>query len=71
MLKSSNQIELIGNIHNAVTSWFINARNGDLHILSSANEAIDTAKASGIVRKDYDNENRPKGSAYDIGADEY
>ena len=60
-----------GNLTNALTSWFEDALNGDLHLVSSASAAIDQVSAPAGVSDDVDGDPRPMGSASDIGADEY
>jgi len=61
---------LSGNVTNATTSWFVDAAAADLHLMSSATPAINTATSSALV-DDFDGHFRPVGSAADIGADEY
>jgi hypothetical protein len=64
---------LSGNLSNQPLSLFVDGSNGDLHLKSSANSAIDQAVAiaAGLSDDDFDNQPRPVGSARDIGADEY
>ena len=44
---------------------------GDLHLNSSATQAIDQASVLASITDDYDGALRPYGLAPDIGADEY
>lgn len=60
-----------GDITNAQSSWFEDASNADLHLLSSATAAIDQAATLSGVPDDYDGDARTHGSAPDVGADEY
>jgi hypothetical protein len=62
-----------GNLENAPASLFVNAADGDLHLLPAATQAIDqgVALASGACDDDFDGELRPLVSGRDIGADEY
>lgn len=64
---------LSGNLSNRPLSLFVDGANGDLHLKSSADAAIDQAVAiaAGLCDDDFDNQSRPEGSARDIGADEY
>jgi len=60
------------NIWNADTSYFVNQPAADYHLVSTATNAIDKGtNVSADVPTDMDGEARPKGSAVDIGADEY
>jgi hypothetical protein len=61
---------LVGNVTNALPSWFVDAAAGDLHLLASATAAIDQASSLPEVPDDYDDQFRPNGEAPDIGADE-
>ncbi len=54
----------------ALAAWFVHLAAGDLHLLDSATAVIDHAISSGGVTDDIDGDNRPHGSAPDIGADE-
>lgn len=60
-----------GDIINAQTSWFVDATNGDLHLVAGAVAAIDQANPLSQVTDDFDGDARPIGSAPDVGADEY
>lgn len=60
-----------GNLTNAQAGWFVNAAQGDLHLLASAASAIDQAPPPLKVTDDIDGEARPFGPAADVGADEY
>ncbi|MBI5029355.1 MAG: hypothetical protein HZB51_02420 [Chloroflexi bacterium] len=60
-----------GNLTNAQASWLIDPSIGDLHLRSTATNAIDHAAVVTGVSDDYDGNLRPNGSASDVGADEY
>lgn len=62
-----------GNVTNAQSTWFVDASNGDLHLLPTATAAIDQGAtvAAGRCDDDMDGDARPIGSARDVGADEY
>jgi hypothetical protein len=62
-----------GNLENAPLSLFVNGAAGDLHLASSASQAIDKgiSLAAGLCEDDFDGDLRPIGPAWDIGADEY
>ena len=61
------------NLEGAVLSLFEDGSNGDLHLVSSATDAIDqgTVIAAGLCDDDIDGDTRPWGADRDIGADEY
>jgi len=59
------------NLTTAVAGWFVDASTGDLHLASSATQAIDTATTLSTVVDDFDGDFRPMGAGPDIGADEY
>ncbi len=59
------------NIEHASLTLFVDADNGDLHLLPTATDAIDQAAALGDVSDDIDGNPRPIGTAADIGADEF
>jgi hypothetical protein len=60
-----------GNVTSAQAGWFVDAVAGDMHLVSSATNAIDQAADVGAVSDDYDGDVRPAGPAADVGADEY
>ena len=60
-----------GNLTNALSSWFADSLNADLHLLPTAADAIDQADTIMNVTDDYDGNIRPLGAAPDIGADEF
>jgi hypothetical protein len=62
---------LTGNLTNAAANWFVNAATGDLHLVSTAANAINQAAPLATVTSDYDGLPRPIGAAPDVGADEY
>ena len=60
-----------GNVLTATSALFVNPAAGDLHLLSTATIAIDTAPALAAVTNDFDGDARPQGAGYDVGADEF
>ncbi len=65
------QATLVGNVTGAQAAWFVDAASADLHLLSTATEAIDRAAPLAGVTDDFDGDARPIGPAPDVGADEY
>ncbi len=61
---------LSGNMTDAVSSWFVDVSNGDLHLSSSSLPPVDAGQVLENVTVDFDCETRPKGAAPDVGADE-
>jgi hypothetical protein len=58
------------NLTTAQASWFVNPGTGDLHLKSTATQAIDQVAA--LFALDYDSQSRPTvGTSADYGADEY
>jgi len=70
-LRDSATATLSGNLLTATTALFANPAAGDLHLLSSATNAIDKAATLTTVTNDFDGETRPRGGGSDIGADEF
>jgi hypothetical protein len=62
---------LTGNVTNAQPSWFVDAANADLHVISPTRQVIDRAGTLAQVPADIDGDVRPAGPAPDVGADEY
>ena len=62
---------LSNNLTNAQAAWFANAAGGDLHLTSSATQAIGHATVLADAVDDFDAQARPAGTnASDIGADQ-
>jgi hypothetical protein len=59
------------NVTNAAPAWFVNLGTGDLHIASTISSVVDAGQAIPELSEDFDNQSRPHGSGFDIGADEY
>ena len=59
------------NLEDARPDWFVNVATGDLHLASAVPEVVDQGTTLGSLIQDYDNEVRPQGAGYDIGADEF
>lgn len=64
---------LAGNLESQPLSLFVDGPGGDLHLKSTATNAIDggVSLAAGLCDEDIDGDQRPYGSASDVGADEY
>jgi len=59
------------NLTTAQISWFVDASIGDLHLKSTATQAIDQVLTLTDANIDYDGQVRPSGGSADYGADEY
>jgi hypothetical protein len=59
------------NLVTAVPEMFANPATADLHLLSSATNAIDRGLTLLSVTNDIDGDRRPRGASSDIGADEF
>jgi hypothetical protein len=70
-LRDSATATLSGNLLTATPGMFANPATADLHLLSSATNAIDKAPLLGTVTNDIDGDLRPRGARPDIGADEF
>ncbi|HEV8541212.1 MAG TPA: hypothetical protein VGR78_02360 [Verrucomicrobiae bacterium] len=60
-----------GNILNAIQGMFANPAAGNLHLRTTATNAIDKAANLNTVTNDFDGDPRPVGRKSDIGADEF
>jgi hypothetical protein len=69
--RDDSDAALTGNVTNAQPSWFVDAANADLHVISPTLQVIDRAGTLAQVTADIDGDARPAGSAPDVGADEY
>jgi hypothetical protein len=70
-LRDSATAAVAGNFLTARPGMFVNPAAADLHLLSSATNAIDKASPLATVTNDIDGDLRPKGARPDIGADEF
>jgi hypothetical protein len=70
-LRENPVAALNGNLLTATSGIFVNPTAGDLHLLSSATNAIDRGAALNTVTNDFDGGRRPRGASPDIGADEF
>jgi hypothetical protein len=71
-LRDGATATLATNLFYADSSLFVDQVNADYHLVSTATDAIDQGTdTTADVPTDMDGESRPKGSAVDIGADEY
>lgn len=59
------------NVTSALSTWFANAAEGDLHLKSTATAAVNRARPHADAAGDYDGDKRPAGPAPDVGADEF
>ncbi|MEJ2627615.1 MAG: T9SS type A sorting domain-containing protein, partial [bacterium] len=69
--RNGGKADVQSNITNSDFSWFVNPFAGDLHLSSAISDIVDQGIALTEVRVDFDKDERPQGTAYDIGADEY
>ncbi|MCP4403793.1 MAG: right-handed parallel beta-helix repeat-containing protein [bacterium] len=60
---------LRNNVISAQSNWFVDARQGDLHLSSAVPQVVDRGASSGLSQ-DIDCDKRPSGTGCDIGADE-
>ncbi len=58
------------NIASAQSSWFVDSGSGDLHLASPVSGVVDSGQTLSGVLNDFDRQERPVGSGYDIGGDE-
>jgi parallel beta-helix repeat protein len=58
------------NVTSARSSWFVDVGNGNLRLTTAESAVVDQGQTLADVTQDIDCEMRPKGAAYDIGADE-
>ena len=72
-LRNGASGELSSNVEDFATTGFVDYQEGDLHLLrnkSNRKLLVDKGESLNEVLVDFDNENRPAGRGYDIGADE-
>ena len=62
---------VVSNITNAQSSWFTDVTTGNLHLVYNNPSVCDTGQYIDGLVDDIDGGERPEGSGYDIGADEY
>jgi len=58
------------NVTSALPSWFVSPTTGDLHLASPVSGVVNSGQTLSDVLDDYDGQNRPIESGYDIGGDE-
>lgn len=63
--------DLQNNFTDALAQWFVNPSAGNLRLAQKREELVERGKAIDSVKTDIDGQNRPQGSGYDIGADEW
>jgi hypothetical protein len=59
------------NVTGVTAAMFVDITTGDLHLAAGATAAIDTGSTEMNVPDDVDGRPRPRGAAYDVGADEF
>jgi hypothetical protein len=70
--RKGGKARIENNMTHVQSNWFMDAANGDLHLVSDRiTSLIDRGRTLGDVSDDFDGDTRPFGSAFDIGADEY
>ena len=70
-LRNNSSADLQNNIKNADSTMFVSALDTNFHLLPTAVSAINAGITIDTVLYDFDQQKRPWGAAYDIGADEY
>ncbi|GAB6095163.1 hypothetical protein JCM14469_14150 [Desulfatiferula olefinivorans] len=58
------------NVTDAESAWFVDTAAGDLHLASPVPTVVDAGETLADVTDDIDGNSRPRGSGFDIGADE-
>lgn len=59
------------NVENAVSSWFVNPTQGNLHLAATRSGVVDAGRSVSGLTNDFDGDARPQGAGIDIGADEW
>jgi len=59
------------NVTTASRDWFVNVSDGDLRLASGISAVVDMGLVISGLSDDFDNQSRPQGAGFDIGADEY
>ena len=68
--RDDGSAEVKNNITSAKKNWFVDLKNGDLHLTEQAIDVIDKAVPVKYISNDFDEQKRPIGMYADIGADE-
>jgi hypothetical protein len=68
--RDGGNASLDSNLTNAVSSWFVAASAGDLHLATDVAAIVDQGVAVSGLSDDFDGDARPAGGGIDIGADE-
>ena len=71
MSRDGASANITKNLTNAITSWFVNASSGNLHLTSSVPSAMDVGLTISDLTDDFDGDQRPQGVGVEIGADEF
>ncbi len=70
-LRDNSSADVDYNIKDADSTMFVSVKDTNFHLLPTAIRAIDAGLTIDTVLYDFDEQRRPWGNNYDIGADEY
>lgn len=70
-MRDDGLADVRNNITDAQRNWFVNPDDGDLHLNFEVSSVVDRGLVLSEASSDFDNNIRPNGNGYDIGADEY
>lgn len=68
--RSGGTADVRSNVTSAQSNWFVNATQGDLHLVSPVPAVVDQGETLSAVKNDFDGDSRPQGAGYELGADE-
>ncbi|MBN1517902.1 right-handed parallel beta-helix repeat-containing protein [Candidatus Sumerlaeota bacterium] len=61
---------MLSNLESVDEAWFVDLTGGDLHLAGAIPQVVDQGASLTEFSLDIDNQRRPEGAAWDIGADE-
>ena len=69
--RNGGQADVVSNITDASVDWYVDALNGDLHLIEAVVEVVDQGIAIPELQYDLDKTPRPQGNGIDIGSHEF